>query len=161
MVVDIIADNGIILKPAFHQEKILQTRDLKKAGLKVTGPRVKILHILETQTARHLSAEDIYKILLEMGDDAGLATVYRVLTQFESAGLVIRHNFEGGHSVFELDDGEHHDHLVCVKCGHVVEFVDPIIEKQQQMIADTMKFRMTDHSLNIYGICEDCDAKEN
>lgn len=131
--------------------------ELKKAGLKVTGPRRKILQILENAAARHLSAEDIYKALLELGDDIGLATVYRVLTQFETAGLVIRHHFEGGLSVFELDDGKHHDHLVCVKCGKVQEFIDTIIEERQLAIAAKMKFRMTDHSLNIYGICADCD----
>jgi Fur family ferric uptake transcriptional regulator len=132
-------------------------RELKKAGLKVTGPRLKILHILET-TSRHMSAEDIYKTLLEMGEDVGLATVYRVLTQFESAGFVIRHHFEEGLSVFELDDGEHHDHLVCVKCGKVAEFVDPMIEERQLAIAEKMKFRMTDHNLTIFGICEGCDS---
>lgn len=122
----------------------------------MTAPRIKILHILETAESRHMSAEDIYKALLELGDDVGLATVYRVLTQFEAAELVIRHHFEGGHSVFELDDGKHHDHLVCIKCGHVVEFVDSIIEERQQTIAHEKKFKMTDHSLNIYGICEEC-----
>lgn len=134
----------------------MKNQELKKAGLKVTAPRVKILQILETSGARHLSAEDIYKILIEMGDDIGLATVYRVLTQFETAGLVVRHYFEEGHSVFELDDGGHHDHLVCVKCGQVVEFVDPTIEERQLAIAEKMQFQMTDHSLNIYGICKDC-----
>ena len=134
-------------------------RELKKAGLKVTAPRIKILHILETAGTRHFSAEDIYKILLDLGDDVGLATVYRVLTQFETAGLVIRHHFEGGHSVFELDDGEHHDHLVCAKCGHVEEFVDPIIETRQVAIAEEKKFRITDHLLYIYGICRNCDKK--
>ena len=134
----------------------MKNRELKKAGLKTTAPRVKILQILETASNRHRSAEDIYKLLLETGEDVGLATVYRVLTQFESAGLVIRHHFESGHSVFELDDGEHHDHLVCTHCGHVVEFVDPLIEAQQLAIAEKMKFKMTDHSLYIYGICETC-----
>lgn len=127
----------------------------------MTAPRVKILQILETQKThqnRHLSAEDIYKSLLEMGDDVGLATVYRVLTQFESAGLVVRHHFEGGYSVFELDDGEHHDHLVCVKCDKVVEFVDEIIEERQLAIALERNFRITDHSLYIYGICKNCDS---
>ncbi len=131
-------------------------QDLKRVGLKVTGPRLKILHILETTPLRHLSAEDIYKALLETGDDIGLATVYRVLTQFEAAGLVIRHYFEGGHSVFELDEGEHHDHLVCVKCGKVEEFVDSVIEERQLAIAKKMDFQMTDHSLYIYGICKNC-----
>lgn len=136
----------------------LDNSELKRAGLKVTGPRLKILHILETTAARHMSAEDIYKALLEMGDDVGLATVYRVLTQFETAELVIRHHFEGGHSVFELDDGKHHDHLVCVKCGKVEEFVDSVIEERQLAIAKKMNFRMTDHSLYIYGICQLCNA---
>lgn len=130
--------------------------DLKKAGLKVTLPRLKILQILEHASKRHLSAEDIYRDLLESGDDIGLATVYRVLTQFEEAGLVVRHHFEGDQSVFELDHGEHHDHLVCVKCGKVEEFVDPVIEKRQQEIAKEARFSITDHSLNIYGICEKC-----
>lgn len=136
----------------------MKNRELNKAGLKTTAPRVKILQILETASSRHLSAEDIYKSLLEMGEDVGLATVYRVLTQFESAGLVIRHHFESGHSVFELDDGEHHDHLVCTRCGYVVEFVDPLIETQQLAIAEKMKFKMSDHSLYIYGICEVCQG---
>ncbi|HEV2524309.1 MAG TPA: ferric iron uptake transcriptional regulator [Gammaproteobacteria bacterium] len=139
----------------------MENQELKKAGLKVTAPRVKILHILATslQTTgiRHLSAEDVYKKLLEMGDDVGLATVYRVLTQFESAGLVIRHHFEGGHSVFELDDGKHHDHLVCIKCGQVVEFIDPVIEQRQEVIAKEKEFRMTDHALYIYGVCIKCE----
>lgn len=142
----------------------MENQELKKAGLKVTAPRVKILHILETSLQsvdiRHLSAEDIYKKLLEMGDDVGLATVYRVLTQFESAGLVIRHHFEGGHSVFELDDGKHHDHLVCIKCRQVVEFIDPVIEQRQEAIAKEKQFRMTDHALYIYGVCIRCEDQE-
>lgn len=138
-------------------DKDIRNKDLKKAGLKVTGPRIKILHILETAKSRHLSAEDIYKNLMETGDDIGLATVYRVLTQFEAAGLVMRHNFEGGHSVFELDDGQHHDHLVCINCGKVSEFVDSTIEERQVEIAKKMQFRMTDHTLYIFGFCHDCD----
>lgn len=138
----------------------MHNRDLKKAGLKITGPRTKILHILETANSRHMSAEDIYKMLLEMGDDVGLATVYRVLTQFETAGLVIRHRFEGGQAVFELDDGEHHDHLVCVKCGRVEEFVDPTIEERQLAIAEKMNFKMTDHNLYIFGVCEKCEGNK-
>ncbi len=130
--------------------------NLKKAGLKITLPRVKILQILENAKDHHLSAEDVYKVLLEAGDDIGLATVYRVLTQFEEAALVTRHNFEGGHSVFELDHGSHHDHLVCVKCGRVEEFVDAVIEERQKEIAKKAKYSITDHSLNIYGICENC-----
>lgn len=134
----------------------MNNSDLKKAGLKVTLPRVKILEILEKARDRHLSAEDIYKILVESGEDIGLATVYRVLTQFEEAKLVVRHHFSEGHSVFELDLGAHHDHLVCVKCGLVEEFVDELIESQQQAVAKKAGFCMTDHSLNIYGICKAC-----
>lgn len=134
----------------------MDNQDLRKAGLKVTIPRLKILEILESSTVRHVSAEDVYRTLIEQGEDVGLATVYRVLTQFESAGLVKRQNFEGGHSVFELDQGEHHDHLVCVKCGLVEEFVDNFIEERQAKIAADAHFEMTDHSLNIYGICPAC-----
>jgi Fur family ferric uptake transcriptional regulator len=137
----------------------LDNSDLKKAGLKVTLPRVKILEILENAKDHHLSAEDVYRILLESSEDIGLATVYRVLTQFEEAGLVIRHNFEGGHSVFELDHGRHHDHLVCIKCGRVEEFVDAVIEDRQKEIAKNAGYTITDHSLNIYGACKDCQNK--
>ncbi len=135
-----------------------ESQELRSAGLKVTLPRLKILEILETSVARHLSAEDVYKQLLGAGEDIGLATVYRVLTQFESAGLVIRHHFEGGHSVFELDRGKHHDHLVCVRCGKIVEFVDPTIESRQQTIALEHTFEISDHSLIIYGTCASCSA---
>jgi Fur family ferric uptake transcriptional regulator len=141
-------------------ENVLDNANLKKAGLKVTLPRIKILQILENAPAHHLSAEDVYRILVESNEDIGLATVYRVLTQFEQAGLVIRHNFEEGHSVFELDFGSHHDHLVCVKCSRVEEFVDPIIEQRQQDIADKAGYMITDHSLNIYGICLGCQASK-
>jgi Fur family ferric uptake transcriptional regulator len=137
----------------------VDNKDLKKAGLKVTLPRVKILEILEGGKDHHLSAEDVYRILVDSGEDVGLATVYRVLTQFEEAGLVIRHRFSEEHSVFELDHGKHHDHLVCVKCGKVKEFVDPIIEERQQQVAKQAGFAITDHSLNIYGICEKCQKK--
>lgn len=130
--------------------------ELRKAGLKVTLPRLKILEILEKSPARHLSAEAVYHELLNRGEDVGLATVYRVLTQFEAAGLVVRHNFEGDHSVFELEHGEHHDHLVCIKCGHIEEFVDKVIEDRQQAIAAKAGFAITAHSLNIYGICPSC-----
>lgn len=135
----------------------LKDKDLRKAGLKVTLPRVKVLKILENADPHHMSAEDVYKKLVEMGEDVGLATVYRVLTQFESAGLVKRHNFEGGHSVFEVDEGEHHDHLVCVNCGFVEEFVDPEIETRQAKIAEEADFKIKDHSLTIYGVCKECD----
>ncbi len=135
----------------------METQDLRNAGLKVTLPRVKILEILENQTSkRHLSAEQVYKILLNEGEDIGLATVYRVLTQFESAGLVTRHHFEGGNSIFELDSGKHHDHIVCMKCGKVDEFIDDLIEKQQLKIATKLGYTLTDHSLYLYGFCNHC-----
>ena len=137
----------------------MNNADLKKAGLKITIPRVKILEILENAKEHHLSAEDVYRILLESSEDIGLATVYRVLTQFEEAGLVIRHNFEGGHSVFELDHGKHHDHLVCIKCGKVEEFVDRVIEERQEYVAQQAGYTITDHSLNIYGVCATCSKK--
>lgn len=133
--------------------------ELKKVGLKVTVPRLKILQLLEKSKEHHLSAEDVYRLLLDSGEDIGLATVYRVLTQFEEAGLVVRHHFEGGQSVFEMDHGTHHDHLVCVKCGRVEEFVDSIIEKRQEEIAKNAGYSITDHSLNIYGICAKCQKK--
>jgi Fur family ferric uptake transcriptional regulator len=133
-----------------------ENHELRKAGLKVTLPRVKILQLLENSETRHLSAEDVYKALIEADEDVGLATVYRVLTQFESAGLVMRHHFEGGHSVFELSTMEHHDHLVCSKCGIVEEFYDEVIETQQEKIAKKFGFEITDHSLYLYGICSDC-----
>lgn len=114
---------------------------------------MKILEILESSDKRHLSAEDIYKALLGAGEDIGLATIYRVLTQFQDAGLVIRHHFETGQAVFELERGKHHDHLICVKCGKIVEFVDESIENKQKEIADKNGFQISDHSLIIYGIC--------
>ena len=129
---------------------MLQRQELRKAGLKVTLPRLKILEILEGNQQRHLSAEDIYKKLLETGEDIGLATVYRVLTQFETAGLVNRHNFEGGHSVFEMDEGEHHDHMVCIETGDVVEFINEDIERLQREIAKKHGFELIDHSLVLY-----------
>jgi Fur family ferric uptake transcriptional regulator len=129
---------------------MLQRQELKKAGLKVTLPRLKILEILENSDPRHLSAEDIYKELLEIGEDIGLATVYRVLTQFESARLVTRHNFEGGHSVFELDEGKHHDHMVCVETGKVTEFVNEEIERLQHEIASEYGYELIDHNLVLY-----------
>jgi Fur family ferric uptake transcriptional regulator len=140
-------------------ENSLDNSHLKKAGLKITLPRRKILEVMETIKEHHVSAEDIYRTLLESGEEIGLATVYRVLTQFEEAGLVVRHHFEGGQSVFELDHGVHHDHLVCVKCGRVEEFVDPMIEERQEEIAKLAGYTITDHSLNIYGICAHCQGK--
>lgn len=131
-------------------------KDLKNAGLKATLPRLKILELFEKSEERHLSAEDVYKILLNAGDDVGLATVYRVLTQFEDAGLLVRHHFESGKSVFELNEGGHHDHIVCVKCGRVEEFFDAEIERRQQEAAESRGFTMQDHSLMIYGVCDKC-----
>ncbi len=134
----------------------MESHDIKKAGLKVTLPRVKILEILERAENRHVTAEDVYKVLLDGGEEIGLATVYRVLTQFETAGLITRHRFEGGHSVFELDQGRHHDHILCVRCGRVDEFVDEAVEERQQAIAEQAGYDMTDHCLYIYGICRNC-----
>lgn len=136
----------------------MDNKQLRQVGLKVTIPRLRILQILEQSTARHVSAEDVYRILLEQGEDVGLATVYRVLTQFEAAGLITRHNFEEGRSVFELNQGEHHDHFICVKCARVDEFVDEVIEQRQKAVAEKMGVQMTDHSLTIYGICKECLA---
>lgn len=129
----------------------MEGKDIKRAGLKITQPRVKILELLEKSADRHLSAEDIYKTLLANGDDIGLATVYRVLTQFETAGLVTRHHFESGQAVFELASEEHHDHMVCVRTGRVVEFCDEVIEQRQQEIAREHGFEITGHSLILYG----------
>ncbi|MCC5452008.1 ferric iron uptake transcriptional regulator [Rheinheimera sp. UJ51] len=129
--------------------------ELRKAGLKVTLPRVKILEILQDPKNQHISAEDVYKILLELGEDIGLATVYRVLNQFDDAGILTRHHFEGGKSVFELTGANHHDHLVCLKCGKVVEFEDDIIERRQLEIANSNGIKLTHHSLYLYGECED------
>lgn len=134
----------------------MDNQQIKQAGLKVTLPRVKILHVLETSAQRHLSAEDVYKCLLAGGEEIGLATVYRVLTQFEGAGLVCRHHFEGGQAVFELNRGTHHDHLVCVQCGRVVEFFDETIESRQRAIADQHGYTIADHALVIYGTCAEC-----
>ena len=127
-----------------------QRQELRKAGLKITLPRLKILEILESAPQRHLSAEDVYRDLLDSGEEIGLATVYRVLTQFESAGLITRHNFEGGHSVFELDDGGHHDHMVCIESGDVVEFFSEDIERLQHEVAKENGFKLLDHSLVLY-----------
>jgi len=140
----------------------VETQDIRNAGLKVTLPRIKILEMLENQafSGRHLTAEDVYKSLISEGEEIGLATVYRVLTQFEAAGLVKRHHFEGGNSVFELNRGDHHDHMVCVKCGYVQEFHDHMIERRQQEIAQHKGFKLTEHSLCLYGVCADCQQKE-
>ncbi|TYL48883.1 ferric iron uptake transcriptional regulator [Marinomonas sp. IMCC 4694] len=127
-----------------------ENQELKKAGLKVTLPRVKILQILEGAGDRHMSADDVYRTLLDQGEDVGLATVYRVLTQFETASLVQRHHFEAGTAVFELAKGDHHDHMICLDTGKVIEFVDPIIEKRQHEIAEEHGFEIEDHSLILY-----------
>lgn len=138
----------------------MNQKNLRELGLKATGPRLKILQMLEASNPHHLSAEELYSRLKAAGEDVGLATVYRVLAQFEAAGLVVRHNFEGGRCVFELDQGEHHDHLVCVVCEKVEEFVDAEIEKRQAEIAAKHKFKITDHDLTIYGVCESCRSRE-
>jgi Fur family ferric uptake transcriptional regulator len=139
----------------------MENQQIKQAGLKVTHPRVTILNILENSDQRHLSAEDVYKELLAADEEIGLATVYRVLTQFEGAGLVCRHHFEGGQSVFELNRGGHHDHLVCIKCGSVVEFVEDVIEERQRAIAAQHGFTIEDHSLVIYGVCPNCQTDDD
>lgn len=128
----------------------VENQELRKVGLKVTLPRVKILQILENSQQRHLSAEDVYKALLDAGEDVGLATVYRVLTQFENAGLVARNNFDGGHSVFELERGDHHDHMVCVETGKVIEFHNEQIEALQEQIAAEHGYSITGHDLVLY-----------
>lgn len=132
--------------------------NLKSSGLKATLPRLKILEIFQSSTVRHLSAEDVYKLLLAENLDVGLATVYRVLTQFEQAGLLSRNHFESGKAVFELNEGSHHDHLVCIDCGLVEEFFDDEIEKRQQRIAEERGFKLSEHALALYGSCvkQDC-----
>lgn len=136
-------------------------QELREVGLRVTGPRLKILRLLEASAQRHMSAEDIYRRLLDEGEEINLATVYRVLTQFETAGLVTRHHFEGGHSSFEIDSGEHHDHIVCVRCRRVDEFVDPTIEERQKLVARKAGYEITDHALYLYGICEKCRKEKS
>ncbi len=134
----------------------MESSDLKKAGLKVTLPRMKILELLEASSVRHQTAEAIYRSLLDDGVEIGLATVYRVLTQFESAGLVERHHFEGGQAVFELNEKGHHDHIVCIVCGKVEEFFDELIEERQREVANRMGYDVTEHSLTLYGKCSNC-----
>ena len=134
------------------------TTDLKVSGLKATAPRLKILEIFQKSSqepgaARHMSAEDVYRALVAEHVDVGLATVYRVLTQFEQAGLLVRRHFEAGRAVFELNEGAHHDHLVCLTCGRVVEFVDPEIEQRQKIVALDRGFELQDHALALYGVC--------
>lgn len=136
-----------------------ESEALREIGLKVTQPRVKILEIMNNSLVHHLSAEDVYKALISAGEDAGLATVYRVLTQFEQAGLLVRHNFDEGQSVFELAGDEHHDHMVCVQCGKVEEFFDKVIERQQVKLAEQAGFLIEDHSHYLYGRCGDCQKE--
>lgn len=134
---------------------------LKNAGLKITEPRLKILQILQQPDFQHISAENLYKKLLKMGEEIGLATVYRVLNQFDDAGIVIRHHFESGKSLFELASVEHHDHLICLDCGKVIEFSDEVIEKRQNEIAAKYNIKLTNHSLYLYGHCNEGDCKKN
>ena len=143
----------IIHLPLSCQFVMSTPSDLKNTGLKATLPRLKILDLFETSGVRHLTAEDVYKVLLAEGMEIGLATIYRVLTQFEQAGILIRHHFESGKAVFELNRGGHHDHLVCVQCGHVEEFVDQEIERRQTKIAKDRGFTIHEHSLQIYADC--------
>ena len=139
----------------------MEPKELRDAGLKVTLPRLKILEMLEHSATKHQSAEEIYRQLLDQGEDIGLATVYRVLTQFEAAGLVIRHHFEGGHAVFEMQQPAHHDHIVCMRCGRVDEFVDEVIEKRQREKAQELGYKLTEHSLIMYGQCLKGDSCPN
>jgi Fur family ferric uptake transcriptional regulator len=134
----------------------MDAEDLKSAGLKVTLPRLKILEVLESSPSHHLSAEDIYRVLIEQHEEVGVATIYRVLSQFEESGIVHKLNFENNQAVYELCGDDHHDHLVCVKCNKIIEFQDDVIEKHQIQIADKHGFELTDHSLYLYGLCKDC-----
>ncbi len=147
---------SLLLHNHIFEKRMSEAKELKQHGLKATVPRLKILELMESSKVRHFSAEDIYKSLLDSDVELGLATVYRVLTQFESAGIVTRHNFEEGHSVFELAGDKHHDHIVCVRCGKVEEFHDDKIERRQKVIAENMGFELTDHNLNMYGLCPVC-----
>ena len=138
---------------------MVENNELRKAGLKVTLPRVKILQMLDNAEHRHMSAEDVYKALMEAGEDVGLATVYRVLTQFEQASILTRSNFESGKAVYELNEGQHHDHFICTSCGKVEEFYDAEIEKRQQLVAKSKGWVVQDHSMALYGQCASCAAK--
>ena len=153
-----LVTTALIVSSANYAKKTKRmkpTNELKQAGLKSTLPRIKILKLLEENRDAHLSAEDVYKIMLDNNETIGLATIYRVLTQFETAGLVLRHHF-AERSVFELADSDHHDHMVCVECGTIIEFHDDTIEQQQIAIAKQFKFKIHDHSLYLYGKCESC-----
>jgi Fur family ferric uptake transcriptional regulator len=135
--------------------------ELKSSGLKATLPRIKILEVFQLSTQRHMTAEDVFKVLLNEGSDIGLATVYRVLMQFEQAGILSRNHFESGKAIFELNEGKHHDHLVCVNCGKVEEFFDPEIERLQHEVARTRGYRLQDHALALYVVCEktECEGR--
>jgi len=143
----------IVPTPIFRAAAVSSPKDLKNAGLKATVPRLKIIRLFETSKARHLTAEDVYRKLLAEGPDIGLATVYRVLTQFEQAGILVRHHFDSGKAVFELNEGHHHDHLVCLKCGRVEEFYDAAIEKRQTVVARERGFEISGHALYLYAEC--------
>ncbi len=132
---------------------------LKDNGLKVTGPRLKILELFENRKANHLTAEDVFRVLIDEGFDVGLATVYRVLTQFEQADILVKHHFETGKAVYELNCGDHHDHLVCVHCGRISEFFDADLEKLQEKIAKDNGYAIMDHALYLYGVCQNCQKK--
>ena len=132
---------------------------LKDSGLKVTAPRLKILELFENKTDSHLSAEDIFRILIDEGFDIGLATVYRVLTQFEQAGILTKHHFETGKAAYELNKGDHHDHIVCIQCGNITEFFDEDLEKLQEKIAKNHGYSIIDHAMYLYGVCKDCQKK--
>jgi Fur family transcriptional regulator, ferric uptake regulator len=150
----VLADDS---KPAIEMERIMTDIDrLEGSGIRATSARLKIINLLESSQRRHLRAEDIHRELIDSGEHIGIATVYRTLTQFEAAGIVQRHNFDDDHAVYELSDGEHHDHMVCTKCGAVKEFVDHTIEQCQLDIAQKNNFKMTDHQLVIFGLCAGC-----
>jgi Fur family ferric uptake transcriptional regulator len=141
-----------------HGLAMTNIEELKSTGLKATLPRLKILEVFQTAKDRHMTAEDVYRVLLQDRSDIGLATVYRVLMQFEQAGLLTRSNFESGKAVYELNEGQHHDHLVCLDCGHVEEFYDPQIEERQQLVANSRGFTLQEHALSLYANCnrKDC-----
>ena len=151
-------------KAAAKQGERRSEKELKSAGLKATGPRMRILELFEDALVngpnRHLTAEDVYKQLVAEEFDVGLATVYRVLSQFESAGLIVRRYFGNDRATYEMDDGSHHDHIVCTRCGRVEEFVDEEIERRQREIAHRLGFELEDHALSLYGSCEECRKKE-
>ena len=139
----------------------MNIEELKSTGLKATLPRLKILEIFQKGEQRHMTAEDVFRVLLEERSDIGLATVYRVLMQFEQAGLLVRSNFDGGKAIYELDEGQHHDHFVCTACGKVEEFFDPEIEKRQQIIAKAKGWVVRDHTMALYGHCAECAKTKN